>query len=401
MERIKKWVTSNLDIKILALFMAIILWFYISSEYNIISEKYFEIEVNPINLNEGLSIKEIREKVSVGIKGPQNVIENLTASKISGTVDLHNIEEVGEYLVGVDIVPPKNTEIIKIIPEDFRVMIEKIISKEYIIDYNLIGLPERGYSLKKEPEIVPKEVLIIAPESVHNIIAQVRVDIDISAINRDIDKEERVIVYTKDNNVLENLRMSPEKAFISIEVREGYPEKILEIKPRIIGKPAPGFYISKIEANPNSFKVYGEYTKITHIDFLETMPIDVNGISKTLTVMVPPIVFEGLYLAEDQENLAEVQIHVEEKEEEKIFQNIEIEPREASPFIHYQLIPATADVKVAGKSSNINSLKEEDIKIFVNLSDTNKETVKIEVELPLNINLVDISPDFATVSIKK
>ena len=53
------------------------------------------------------------------------------------------------------------------------------------------------------------------------------------------------------------------------------------------------------------------------------------------------------------------------------------------------------------KSSNINSLKEEDIKIFVNLSDTNKETVKIKAELPLNINLVDINPDFATVSIKK
>ncbi|MDX9799239.1 MAG: CdaR family protein [Bacteroidales bacterium] len=401
MERIKKWATSNLDIKILALFMAIILWFYISSEYNIISEKYFEIEVTPINLNKELSIVEIREKVSVGIKGPQNIIENLTASRITGKVDLQNVEEAGEYLISVDIVPPKNTEIIKIIPDDFRVTVEKIINKKYLVDYNLIGLPEKGYSLKEEPRITPKEILITAPESVQNTINQVRVDIDISAINKDIDKEERTVAYTKDNAVLDNIQISPEKVFISIEVREGYPEKVLEIKPRIIGKPAPGFYISKIDANPNSFKVYGEYTKITYTDFLETMPIDVNGISKTLTVKVPPILFEGLYLAENQEILAEVQIQIEEKEEEKYFQNIKITPREASPFINFQLIPDIADVKVSGKFGVINNLKEDDIKIFVNLSDVDKETVMIEVELPSEINLIDITPDEVTISIKK
>ena len=41
MKRIKELIINNLDIKALALFMAVVLWFYISSEYNIISEKYF------------------------------------------------------------------------------------------------------------------------------------------------------------------------------------------------------------------------------------------------------------------------------------------------------------------------------------------------------------------------
>ena len=94
---------KQFDIKILSLLMAIILWFYISSEYNIISEKYFEIGVTPINLNEKLSIIEIREKVSVGVKGPQNLIENLTPSKIIGTIDLKNILEAGEYVIAVNI----------------------------------------------------------------------------------------------------------------------------------------------------------------------------------------------------------------------------------------------------------------------------------------------------------
>jgi YbbR domain-containing protein len=270
-----------------------------------------------------------------------------------------------------------------------------------LVEYNLIGLPEKGYSLTDEPEIVPKEVLVIAPTSIHEMIAQVRVDIDISSINKDLDKEEKVIVYGKDNTVLNNLEVRPETVLVSIQVREGYPEKVLPIKPRIIGKPAPGFYVSKIEANPSSIKVYGDYLKIVNLDFLETIPIDVNGISKTLTVKVPPIIEEGIFFAEDEETLVEVQIQVTEKDEEKIFQNVKIEPREASPFVNFQLIPDTVDLKVIGKYKNIVNLKIENIKVFVNLSDIEQETAKVEVELPPGIELVQIMPEMVTITIKR
>lgn len=401
MNRLKNLLLNNFDIKILALVMAIILWFYVSSEYRSFVERYYEIEVEPINLNDNLSIKEIREKVSVGIKGPQNIIENITPSKITGTVDLQNIKEAGDYLIEVKVIAPRNTEIIKIIPEEVRVIVEEIVSHEYSVEYNLIGLPEKGYSLTDEPEIVPKEVLVIAPTSIHEMIAQVRVDIDISSINKDLDKEEKVIVYGKDNTVLNNLEVRPETVLVSIQVREGYPEKVLPIKPRIIGKPAPGFYVSKIEANPSSIKVYGDYLKIVNLDFLETIPIDVNGISKTLTVKVPPIIEEGIIFAEDQETLIEVQIQVAERDEEKIFQNIKIEPREASPFIEIQLIPDTVDIKVMGKYNNMVNLKIENIKVFVNLSDMEQETVKVEVELPPGVELVQVIPEVVTISIKR
>jgi YbbR domain-containing protein len=401
MNRLKNLLLNNFDIKILALVMAIILWFYVSSEYRSFVERYYEIEVEPINLNDNLSIKEIREKVSVGIKGPQNIIENITPSKITGTVDLQNIKEAGDYLIEVKVIAPRNTEIIKIIPEEVRVIVEEIVSHEYSVEYNLIGLPEKGYSLTDEPEIVPKEVLVIAPTSIHEMIAQVRVDIDISSINKDLDKEEKVIVYGKDNTVLNNLEVRPETVLVSIQVREGYPEKVLPIKPRIIGKPAPGFYVSKIEANPSSIKVYGDYLKIVNLDFLETIPIDVNGISKTLTVKVPPIIEEGIIFAEDQETLIEVQIQVAERDEEKIFQNIKIEPREASPFVEIQLIPDTVDIKVMGKYNNMVNLKIENIKVFVNLSDMGQETAKVEVELPPGVELVQVIPEVVTISVKR
>ena len=401
MNELKKRLLNNIDIKLLALAMAIILWFYISSEYNISAERYYDIEIRAINLNENLSIKDIRDKVSVGIEGPQNILENLSSQKIVGTIDLQNIEDPGEYQIEADVIIPKNTNITKIIPNNIMVEVEEILEIAYPVEYNLIGLPERGYSLEDEPEITPSEVTVVGPDSLLTQIEHVKIDLDISSIKDDFKSEETVFVYNKNNEEIKNLKVKPEQVFVSIKVGEGYPEKILPIKPRIIGKPAPEYFISKIEANPSYIRVYGNYSKIGNLDFLETIPIDVNGISKTLTVKIPPIISEGIYLIDEQETLIEVQIQVEEKEEEQLFENIIIQKREASPFLSYKLNPEKVDIRVSGKYNDMKNITENDIKVFVNLSDTEMERVKIEAKLPPGINLIQLIPEEVDISIKK
>jgi len=398
---IKKRIFNNLDIKILALAMAIVLWFYISSEYNITAERYFDIEIRPINLAENLSIKSIRDKISVGIDGPKNILENLSSQKIVGTVDLRNIEEPGKYQLEANVIIPKNTNVTRIIPNEVTVEVEEILEQEFQIEYNLIGLPERGYSLEDEPDIIPREVTIIGPDTLLKQIEQARIDIDISAIRENINTEEIITVYDRNGKEINDLLIKPNIVSVSIKVGEGYPEKTLSIKPRIIGKPAPEYYISKIEANPNFLNVYGNYSKIDKLDFLETIPIDVNGITKTLTVKIPPIIGEGIYISDEQESLIEVQIHVMEKEEERIFQNISIIKKDASPFVSYQLNPETVDVKVSGKYSDIKNITEDDVKAFVNLLDTEIVQVKVEVELPSGITLLQLVPEEVRVSIIK
>jgi len=398
---IKKRIFNNLDIKILALAMAIVLWFYISSEYNITAERYFDIEIRPINLAENLSIKSIRDKISVGIDGPKNILENLSSQKIVGTVDLRNIEEPGKYQLEANVIIPKNTNVTRIIPNEVTVEVEEILEQKFQIEYNLIGLPERGYSLEDEPDIIPREVTIIGPDTLLKQIEQARIDIDISAIRENINTEEIITVYDRNGKEINDLLIKPNIVSVSIKVGEGYPEKTLSIKPRIIGKPAPEYYISKIEANPNFLNVYGNYSKIDKLDFLETIPIDVNGITKTLTVKIPPIIGEGIYISDEQESLIEVQIHVMEKEEERIFQNISIIKKDASPFVSYQLNPETVDVKVSGKYSDIKNITEDDVKAFVNLLDTEIVQVKVEVELPSGITLLQLVPEEVRVSIIK
>jgi YbbR domain-containing protein len=318
-----------------------------------------------------------------------------------GTVDLQNIEDPGEYQIEANVIVPKNTNITKIIPNEIIVEIEEILERKFQVEYNLIGLPASGYSLEDEPHIVPQQVAIVGPNSLLEQIEQVRIDIDISSVKENIKTENIVSIYDKNGEEIKNLSVEPNTVSVSIKVGEGYPEKILPIKPRIVGKPAPEYYISKIVANPSYIKVYGNYSKIGKLDFLETIPIDVNGISKTLTVKIPPIISEGIYISNEQESLIEVQILVMEKQEECIFKNISITRRDASPFIDYQLSPETVDIKVSGSHTIINSMTEDDIKVFVNLLDLEIGKVKVEVELPSEITLIQVIPEEVNVTIKK
>jgi YbbR domain-containing protein len=397
---IKKRIFKNADIKLLAFIMAIILWFYISSEYNITAERYYDIEIRPINLADNLSIRVIRDKISVGIEGPKNILDSLSSQQIVGTVDLKNTVEPGEYRIEANVIIPKNTNITKIIPNEVIVEIEKILEQDFQVEYNLIGLPERGYSLEGEPDINPKQVTLNGPNSLLEKIEQARVDIDISSIKEDLITDKIVSIYDRTGEEIKDILVKPNIVSVSIKVGEGYPEKILPVKPRIIGKPAPEYFISKIEANPSDIEVYGNYSKISKIDFLETIPIDVNGITKTLTVKIPPIIGEGIYISDEQESLIEVQIHVMEKEEELLFENIKIIKRDASPFVNYQLIPETVDVKISGKYNDIKNVTEDDIIAFVNLLDIEIEKTKVEVELPSGINLIEVIPEEVNIYIK-
>ena len=400
MIEIKKRIFKNADIKLLAFIMAIILWFYISSEYNITAERYYDIEIRPINLADNLSIRVIRDKISVGIEGPKNILDSLSSQQIVGTVDLKNTVEPGEYRIEANVIIPKNTNITKIIPNEVIVEIEKILEQDFQVEYNLIGLPERGYSLEGEPDINPKQVTLNGPNSLLEKIEQARVDIDISSIKEDLITDKIVSIYDRNGEEIKDILVKPNIVSVSIKVGEGYPEKILPVKPRIIGKPAPEYFISKIEANPSDIEVYGNYSKISKIDFLETIPIDVNGITKTLTVKIPPIIGEGIYISDEQESLIEVQIHVMEKEEELLFENIKIIKRDASPFVNYQLIPETVDVKISGKYNDIKNVTEDDIIAFVNLLDIEIEKTKVEVELPSGINLIEVIPEEVNIYIK-
>ncbi|MCJ7814147.1 MAG: CdaR family protein, partial [Candidatus Atribacteria bacterium] len=155
MKEFKNWFLKNIDIKLLSLFLAIILWLYIAGGENPIVENFIDISLTKSNLSEDLVIKEFPTNVSMGIKGPKNILNNISSHQIIGTVSFSEINTEGLYKLKVEVVAPKGTQITRIIPPEIKVEVEKVLTKEIEVEYSLIGVPEKGYSLTDEPQFNP------------------------------------------------------------------------------------------------------------------------------------------------------------------------------------------------------------------------------------------------------
>ena len=403
MKELKNWFLKNIDIKLLSLFLAIILWLYIAGGENPMVENFIDISLTQTNLGEDLVIKEFPTNVSVGIKGPENVINNISSHQINGIVNFSEINKEGLYKLKVEVTPPKKTQITRIIPSEIKVEVEKVLTKEFEVEYSLIGVPEKGYSLTDEPQLNPSKAKIISAQSVLENIKQIIGAIDISGIKEDLSKKIKVKAVDVNGNEVKEVKIEPDIVEVSISLTRGYPEKQLTVKPKIIGKPAPGYYISEILSNPDEIKIFGNYSTISNIEFLETIPIDVSGITKTLSVKVPPALEEGLNIVEGEVELIEVTIQVKETIIHKILKNISVVPQDLSPFVSCEIEPAVVDITVEGKNILVDKLKAEDMKAFVKFTDNFKveQKVKVQVDLPEGIFLIKVEPEEVTVLINK
>ncbi len=403
MKELKNWFLKNIDIKLLSLFLAIILWLYIAGGENPMVENFIDISLTQTNLSEDLAIKEFPTNVSVGIKGPKNIINNISSHQINGIVNFSEISKEGLYKLKVEVTPPKKTQITRIIPSEIKIEVEEVLTKEVEVEYSLIGVPEKGYSLTDEPQLNPSKVRIIGAQSVIENLKQIICAIDISGIKENLSRKIKIKAVDINENEVKEVKIEPDIVEVSISLTRGYPEEQLKVKPKIIGKPAPGYYISEILSNPDEIKIFGNYSKISTIGFLETIPIDVNGITKTLSVKVPPALEEGLNIVEDEVKLIEVTIQVKEVIIQKILKNISVVPQNFSPFVSCEIKPEVVDITVEGKNILIDKLKAEDIKTFVKFTDSFKaeQKVKVQVDLPEGIFLIKIEPEEVTVSINK
>jgi len=401
MKEFKNWLLKNIDIKLLSLFFAIILWLYVAGGENPIEENFIDISLAQNNLSEDLVLKEFPVNVSIGIKGPKNIINNISPNQISGIVNFSEISKEGLYKLKVEVDAPKRTQITRIIPSEIKVEVERILTKEVEVEYSLIGIPEKDFSLADEPQFNPPKVKIIGAQSVLESVKQTICAIDISGIKEDLNKKIKARAVDVNGNDIKEVKIEPDIVEVSISLTRGYPEKRLAVKPKIVGKPAPGYYVSEILSSPDEIRIFGNYSKINSIEFLETIPIDVSGITKTLSVKVPPTLDEGLNIAEGEVELIEVAIQVKEVIINKTLKNIPVLPQNVSPFVSCEIKPEVVDITVEGKNVLVNKLEAEDIKAFVKFMDNFKveQKVKVQVEFPEGISVIKIKPEEVTVLI--
>lgn len=220
----EKVLRSNKFALFLAIFMALILWLFVTGDKitrTTPTRITWEVPLRVENLDPEHVVTDIPANVNIILEGLPEDFEDLTLEEIDAFVDL-NGREPGNHLIRVQGEPPRGLSLILIEPEQVRVSIETYMAEDFEVEVEMIGEPAVGWQLV-EYSIVPEEVLIGAPQSTFERVANVRMLIDITGMRLIESVELSPLAYDEEGMRVYDLTIDPNLITVRLEF-----ERIIE-----------------------------------------------------------------------------------------------------------------------------------------------------------------------------
>jgi YbbR domain-containing protein len=167
---------KSLGLKLLALFLACIVWFIVSApRRERATERAFAAPLAIASLPRDLVItNQIPDTVSVRLRGRVSDLRALSSQNLEVTVDVSWVQ-AGEATITLRpqaINVPADVDVVSIDPNKLRFRVEQLRQKVIRIRPLLVGNPPSGYRVG-DPTVIPDQALISGPASQVRNIADV------------------------------------------------------------------------------------------------------------------------------------------------------------------------------------------------------------------------------------
>jgi YbbR domain-containing protein len=174
----------------------------------------------------------------------------------------------------------------------------------------------------------------------------------------------------------------------------------VEVQPVIKGAPSPGFEVGEVLVTPKEALVRGPKRDLDKLKFINTIPIDINKLSSSVTRDIE-LDFQNLPLTYLDSQPLVAKIAIRPKTQTKIFNNLDVIPYGATGPL--RLNPTKVSITVRAPVTNLEMLRVEDIIPRINLKNLKAGLyeAKVAVVLPEGLELLKVVPEKLTVRITK
>ena len=167
---LKHWFTHNWYLKLISLILAAMLWMLIATETS--SEIGMEVPLEYRNIPPQLEITgDTTNMVQIRLRGPSNVIRDISAKEVSTTIDLSKMRP-GEKIVPLspqNVQAPFGADVIRVNPSSVRFSLERSFTKTVPVVPTILGQPVDGFELGTVM-VNPSKVEVEGPESRLNML---------------------------------------------------------------------------------------------------------------------------------------------------------------------------------------------------------------------------------------
>lgn len=399
---------TNWPLKLISLLFAIALWYYVVSETNPFTTKDFRnIEVTIKNADfierQNLEIVDpIDPKVSLKIKGNRNSVNDVKASDIEVVADFRG--ETGDSAnIVLDYKVPDDVTVVEKSHDKINFKMDTVETKVMPIEIETLGkLPSENLTITNV-EAVPEKVRIKGQSKLINKIGKVQVAVDISTLTKDEKSQEKIEIYDKNGDIMDDFTLDKTNADVNISVSH---TKQVEIKPVVKNQPS-GFKISNLVLNKNKVAIVGDEKVLEDISEIETEVIDLKDITNNTVIKTRLVLPKGVSLMGEEKieavlNLSEDVDNVPNKSYVKKIGDIGILNNEYNNGVVFSDDITEINIKVYGKKEVLDSLGVDDISLNIDIENLTKgkHELPIKVESIDGVSSITINPSKIEVTIE-
>jgi YbbR domain-containing protein len=285
----------------IALALACALWIVVQNEQN--PERTdvpaLSIPVEVVNVPPGLVVVSEAPEIQARVRIPSESWALLRPGSFRATADATNANPgVNELPIRVEALEPRVRQVDPI-PPLANVALEEVSERVMPVRLNIIGNVPFGYAYST-PRITPENVVVSGPSSAVQRVESVVVDIRLDGLTVSLNATYAPRAIDARGTEVRGVRINPATVNVEVPVAQQVGYKEVGVRPVVQGQVAPGYVLQPIEVAPSTVTVVGSPATLANVNYVDTEPVDVSGLSSSVVrraQVVPP---QGLTLLQPQ-----------------------------------------------------------------------------------------------------
>lgn len=394
----KEMLTRNLNLKILSLLIAFLLWLVIINiEDPAIIASFSDIPVTVINeeaLDEVDKVYNIEsgDVIDIEVKGKRSVVENLSRSDFVATADLNALSIVNAMEIKVSV--PKYNNQIEIIDQNVTTMeitLEDLVTEQFRVDIVESGTVREGFYIS-EKTASPNIVQLSGAESVINKVSDVVVRVNVSGADKTFIIKETPQVYDHNGTLMdpEKLDFSHTEFEISVNLLE---TKTVNLIMELEGQPAFGYEYIGFEYEPKEVVIAGTKEELEKVPLVKAT-YNINNARADIEdeINISDYIKEDVILIHEHQN-AVINVDIEELDSKEVSIPTSIISTRNIPdnmrVVFLNSGPVV--IEVTGLLSEISKINVNNIRPYIDLAEFDDDRGSVPIQFELDAENVEFS----------
>jgi YbbR domain-containing protein len=329
--------------------------------------------------------------VTATFSTPRSIWERLSTepAMVNAVIDLSGIGE-GTHTLEVQVqVGLRPVKTISYSPRTVRITLERLASRN--IPVRILSRGDLSVGFQSDPPAAsPAAVTVSGPASLVNQVDVVRATLDISQAQESINRVVTLQALDVNQQTVNGVTIAPDRVTVSqvITQRGGYRNVVVKVLP--VGKIASGYRLTNIVVSPPAVTIFSSDPRLVNDlpGFIETESLNLTGVKDDFDIHLMLSLPKGVSVVGDSTVLVQVGVATIEGSITISFNRVEV--RGLSEGLVGKVSPETVDVIVSGPLPILDTLRSENLKVFVDMTDAKEGTYQRTPKVELTVGGVRV-----------